>query len=129
VFAGTLAVAIFLALCFVSIGRRLDREKSLYATGLVIAALVYPMLAITKGDRERLWLELVGLVLFSLTAFLGFKLSSRWLALGWVGNGMWEVLLPSVPWWYVHGCTAFDFFLAGYILGRVPAALSTQGVK
>ena len=119
--AGTFAVAIVLALSFVGIARLLQREKLLYALGLILSALVYPPLAFMAGHREMLWLEVGGLFVLSPIALLGFKLNSRWLVFGWGGHAIWDVLFSSGPWWYNYGCVAFDLFLAGYIFGHFPA--------
>ena len=37
-----------------------------------------------------------------------------------------DVIFPSAPWWHLHGCAAFDLFLAGYIVGNFPAAVSDR---
>jgi hypothetical protein len=122
--AGTFAVAILLALSFIRIAKLLRREKLLYAAGLALSALVYPASALIASRHEDLSLELGGLFVFSTLAFLGMKRDARWLSIGWGGHAMWDVIFPSAPWWYIHGCVAFDFFLAGYIVGHLPAAVS-----
>jgi len=118
--AASFAVAIPLAVFLVAIGRLLRRENSLYATGLVFSALVYPLFAVARGHRDRLWLEVSGLSIFSLTAFLGHKLNSRWLAFGWAGHAIWDIPSSSAPWWYSYGCAAFDFFWRATSLATFP---------
>ena len=125
--AGTFTGAILLAVLFILIARVLRREKLLYATGLTLAAAVYPALAFAGDHYEKLLLELPGLVVFPFIAFLGFRWNVRWLAVGWAGHATWDVLFPSAPWWYVDGCIAFDFFLAGYILGEIRNSFSGVG--
>ena len=125
-FAGTFAVAIFLALSFIAIGRHLAREKSLYASGLIFSAVVYPVLTLAGIYRGNFWLEAVGLFVFLTIALIGCRLHRRWLAFGWAGHATWDVLFPSAPWWYIHGCIAFDLFLAGYIVGQIPGGLTQR---
>jgi len=128
-FAGTFAVAILLVLSFVGVARFLRREKLLYAAGLTLAAAVYPILVFAGSYHEKLAIKVTALLVFSFVAFLGFKWHVRWLAVGWGGHAIWDVLFPSAPWWYVHGCAVFDFFLAGYIMGGIPAAPSTRATR
>ena len=115
-------------LLFILIARRagLRREVILYAVALVAAALVYVVFAVAGGAaRSRLLLESGGLVLFSLVALLGLRVSVWVLALGWAAHAVWDVVpgavlgAGAVPEWYPVVCLGFDLFLAGYIVMRM----------
>ncbi len=113
---------------FILIVRKLTlkREMTQYAIGLVVAALIYVGFAIA-GDASLSWLllESGGVVLFSLVAVLGLRVSAWALSLGWVAHTGWDVWLHRavdvgfVPEWYPVGCLGFDLLLAVYIIKRV----------
>jgi len=115
-----------LVLAFAGVARLLRREKLLYAAGLALSAFVYPASAVVASRRGELPLELAGLFIFSTLAFLGGKGNMRWLAIGWGGHALWDVLFPSAPWWYSSGCAVFDIFLSGYIVGNLPVRISQR---
>ena len=66
-------------------------------------------------------IELIGVVVFTLIAVLGLRVSIWFLALGWTAHVLWDVLLhlvreqPFVPDWYPVACISFDLIVAGYI--------------
>jgi hypothetical protein len=111
---------------FILLARRLkpERELRLYALSLVIAALVYVGFTVRGATLKWLALELAGLALFTLLAWLGLKVSALILALAWAAHAAWDVLLHKlqdvafVPDWYPLACLGFDLLLAGYIAAR-----------
>jgi hypothetical protein len=114
-------------LVFVLVARLagLKREVRLYATALVAAALIYVGFAVVGGAAiSWLALESGGLLLFSLVALLGLRISAWALVMGWAAHAGWDVLLHKVlavgfvPEWYPVVCLGFDLFLAGYIAVR-----------
>ena len=116
--AGALA-----SLAFVLLARRAGskREATIYAAALVVAALIYVGFAAVGGALPWVALEAGGLVLFSVVALLGLRISVWALALGWIAHAGWDVLphkvlsVGFVPEWYPFVCIGFDLFLAGYI--------------
>jgi hypothetical protein len=118
---GALACGVFILLA-----RRLkpERELRLYALSLVIAALVYVGFTLRGATLKWAALELAGLILFTLLAWLGLKVSALILAFAWAAHAAWDVLLHKlqdvafVPDWYPLACLAFDLVLAGYIIAR-----------
>jgi hypothetical protein len=118
------------AFAFVIIARRsgTNGEKEIYAAGLFIAALIYVGFA-TIGGASFGWsvIELAGLVVFTLLAVLGLKLSIWLLAAGWALHCLWDALLhltrhaAFVPDWYPVICLGFDLILAAYIVARFKA--------
>ena len=113
---------------FIVVARSLgqQRELRLYAIGLVIAALIYVGFT-AQGVAPPGWLalELAGLLVFTLCAWLGLKVSALILALAWAAHAAWDVILNKlldvafVPDWYPLVCVGFDLLLAGYIAVRV----------
>ena len=115
---------------FVLMARRQKRggEIQLLALGLVVAALIYIVLALAAGaDRRWLTLEAVGLGMCGVLAWLGLRASLWWLTLGWVAHVGWDVGLhldraqAFVPAWYPLLCVGFDLIVAGFLLGLATA--------
>jgi Family of unknown function (DUF6010) len=110
---------------FVLVARRLDSsaETRLLALGLIVAAIIYVVLALAAADRSWLGLEAAGLGIFGLIAWLGVRASLWWLALGWAAHVGWDVGLhlerpqAVVGPWYPLLCVGFDLVVAGYLLG------------
>ena len=101
------------------------RELRFYAISLIIAALIYVVFTARGATFSWLALEVAGLVLFTLLALLGLKVSAFILAFAWALHAAWDVLLHKlydaafVPDWYPLTCLSFDFLLAGYIAARI----------
>jgi hypothetical protein len=112
---------------FVTVASRRSRreEAQLLAIGLVIAALIYVVLAIFGADLTWLLYEAAGLLLFGAFAWLGVRASPAWLALGWTAHVAWDVGLhldrsqAIVPDWYPLLCVGFDLLVAGFVLGSM----------
>lgn len=120
---------------FILIVRKLalKREMTQYAIGLVVAALIYVGFAAAFGaSLPWLLLETVGVVLFSVVALIGLRVSTWALIIGWVAHTLWDVLLHKVlnvgfvPEWYPVGCLGFDLLLAVYIITRVNSSSDAQ---
>ena len=119
---------------FVLVARRSGRtaETRLLAFGLVLAALIYVVVALPGADRGWLTLEAAGLGLFGVLAWLGVRASLWWLALGWVAHVAWDVGLhlertqAVVAPWYPLLCVGFDLVVAGYLLGPASAGRQTR---
>ena len=101
------------------------RELRLYAAGLFIAALIYVGFVARDVTPHWLIIELAGLIVFTLIALAGLKISAWILAAGWVAHAAWDLLLHRlsnvafVPDWYPLICLSFDLVLAIYIALRV----------
>jgi hypothetical protein len=114
---------------FVLVAHRSGRtaEARLLAFGLVIAALIYVGLALPGADRRWLTLEVAGLAVFGVFAWLGVRASLWWLALGWLAHVAWDVGLhlertqTVVAPWYPLLCVGFDLIVAGFLLGPASA--------
>ena len=116
-----------------------SRLRRVLAVGLVVAAAVYVPFALAAGDAGRLVVELAGVAVFAVPAYLGFRGSSRLLAAGWVGHVLWDVGLHMVgpaygPEWYAALCIGFDLVVAGGLwvgVGRTAtmATAETAGIR
>jgi len=111
---------------FILLARKLAPrgELRLYALGLITAAFIYVAFLARGASLTWLALELTGLVLFTLAALAGLKISHWILAAGWAAHAAWDVGLHKlfettfVPDWYPLVCGGFDLLLAGYIAAR-----------
>jgi hypothetical protein len=119
---------------FIVLARRLkpETELRLYALSLVIAALVYVGFTLRGATLRWLAIELAGLIVFTLLAWLGLKASALILAFAWAAHAAWDLLLHKlldvafVPDWYPLACLAFDLVLAGYIAARFGKSASVR---
>lgn len=122
-----------LALPFCLFARRRRNPASTYAAGLVIAALIYVVFALTRGGGPALYLELGGVALFTLVALAGMRWSLLCLSGGWLFHVAWDLALHPVdfsgyaPWWYPVLCIGFDLFVAGFILAAAYDARNSAG--
>jgi len=123
---------------FVLVARRRKRqgEIRLLALGLVVAALIYIVLALAAGaDPRWLTLEAAGLGVFGVLAWLGLRASLWWLALGWVAHVGWDIGLhldqaqTFLPTWYPLLCVGFDLVVAGFLLGPASAGRLSRTVS
>ena len=112
-----------LALLFILFARTRgpQREPLIYSIGLIVAAFLYVAFSFTGATTEWFIIELIGLVVFTLIAVLGLRVSPWFLVIGWASHVWWDVLLhfvreqPFVPDWYPLACISFDLIVAGYI--------------
>jgi hypothetical protein len=113
---------------FVLVARRQSPAGAmrLLAIGLVVAALIYVVFALTEAGADRRWLaiEAAGVAVFAGLAWLGFRAVPWVLALGWLVHLGWDVGLhldraqPVVGAWYPLTCVGFDLVVAGFLLGE-----------
>jgi hypothetical protein len=114
-----IAVVVFSAL----IG--LDRERSFYATVLVVNASYYTLFAVMGGTRHTLIVEILAGTLFCVLAAFGFKGSLWLMAAGLIGHGIFDLVRrgvienPGVPRWWPGFCMAFDVAFGGWLVVRL----------
>jgi hypothetical protein len=119
----------FLALALVGLARRFppERERRIYAVGVLSAALIYVGFAVAGGAGARwLALETFGVLLYGAAAWGGLRGRPRLLALGWAAHVAWDVLLhlsgagaEYTPHWYPWACISFDLVMAAAVLASV----------
>ena len=95
-------------------------QHKLVAVWLVIAALIYPALALLQGASEWLPYEFVGVALYATLAWIGWRYSLMVLAAGWALHALWDRLSHGtfMPAWYPMACLGFDLVLAGFIVSQ-----------
>ncbi|HET6975133.1 MAG TPA: DUF6010 family protein [Pyrinomonadaceae bacterium] len=117
-----LVVGFFLGVGFLALIRRSGsyaREKRSIAIGLVVAALIYVGFGIFSGSLRWLLIELAGVPIYAVFAWLGVRRSGWFLAAGWALHPLWDAGLHDystqfVPDWYIAGCIGFDLLVAAY---------------
>jgi hypothetical protein len=118
-----LLAGVVLALPYVLYAHRTRDRRRVFGIGLLIAAAIYIVFALSRGNLNALLVESIGVVLFGILAFLGVRYSAYFLALGWMAHIAWDLLLHPVnvssyaPWWYPVACIGFDLAVAGGIVG------------
>jgi len=108
---------------FIFLARRFaaQREVGFYAVGLVVASIIYLGFALGSEGLSWLFVELLGVAIFTFSAWLGVNVSAQFLAVGWALHAAWDGLMHTiegagfVPIWYPPACLAFDLVLAAYI--------------
>ena len=113
---------------FCAYGARRDREReiALYAWALVAAALMYVFFAIDNANTRWVGIELTGVALFGLCAYLGCRTFPYLIAIGWLTHPLWDVWLHLVgpghgipPTWYAIACISFDIVVGGFCAWRI----------
>lgn len=103
-------------------------ERALLCGFLAGMPLIYLMGWFRARDHAAsswIWVELLGLALFSALALLGLKNSPWFLAIGIAGHGLawdsWHYQNSAyVPNWYAVACLLVDVALAAYVAARLP---------
>jgi hypothetical protein len=119
-----IAVVVFSAL----IG--LDRERSFYATALIVIASYYALFAVMGGSRHALIVEILAASGFCVLAAVGFKRSLWLIAIGLIGHGVFDFVRrglienPGVPHWWPGFCLAFDVVFGGWLVVRLLQRMS-----
>lgn len=114
-FALALFAGVALALPYLFYAARAREARRLFAAGLVVAACIYVLFAAAAGTK--LLMEIGGVAVFGILAYVGVRHSVYVLALGWVAHVAWDLLLHPSDWWYPVACIGFDLVVAGAILG------------
>ena len=92
----------------------LDRERSYFATVLVVVGHYYVLFAAMAGSMRAVAIESIGLGVFAACAAVGFRRSPMIVAAGLVGHGIFDLFHagivdnPGVPVWWPAFCAAFD---------------------
>jgi len=102
------------------------RAAMIYGAGLIAAALVYFVAALSGGYRN-IFSEAIGVGIFAALAIASLRRAPILLALGWLLHVGWDLSAypltsaHSMPHWYRWFCAGFDLVIAGYIVGRFGA--------
>jgi uncharacterized protein DUF6010 len=117
-----IVIGLFLGIGFLLLVRRsrsYTKEKRAIAIGLIVVALIYLGFGLFSGSLRWLLIELAGVPIYAVFAWLGLKRSGWFLAAGWALHPLWDAGLHDystqfVPHWYIAGCIGFDLLVAGY---------------
>lgn len=96
-------------------------DNLFYAVALIIAALIYVGFSSLSQNTTWIFTEILGVIIFSIIAFVGIKFSPWFLAMGWLIHPAWDLLLDNhnltafVPQWYPTVCIGYDIAIALYI--------------
>ena len=99
------------------------REIQVLSAGLVVATVIYVGFAIIWGGYKWILIELAGVSIYGLFAWLALRFNYNWLVFGWATHPAWDLMLHFfgdgrmiAPEWYVIACISFDFLIAAYII-------------
>lgn len=76
------------------------------------------------ADFKWLLIELGGVLIYGIFAYLGVKITPWFLAIGWATHVIWDVALhwsegiEFVPAFYPTACIGFDLIFAAFIVYR-----------
>jgi hypothetical protein len=102
-----------------------DRERSFYATVLIVNASYYALFAVMGGSGHTLIVEILAASVFCVFAVFGFKGNFWLVAVGLVGHGIFDFFRrglienPGVPHWWPGFCLAFDVVFGGWLAVRL----------
>jgi len=112
-----------------------DRERVFYPVVLVVVASYYDLFAIMAGGAS-LVPEMIGFVLFTSAAAIGFRTSLWVVVVGLAGHGVFDFFHnaliddPGVPPWWPSWCLSYDVAaaacLAALIRTRAVSARATR---
>lgn len=128
-----LVLGLALAGIYLLYSRRLSPSAELrsLSTVLIVASAIYVVFALFKGNMLWTGLETLGMAIYGLFVYFGFRYSILWLASGWALHPAWDVFLhffgPGqhiAPDWYVIACISFDILVAMYIVVKAPKFLT-----
>lgn len=118
-----LLVAVAVAVLATVVG--FARDRSFYATVLIVVAAYYVLFAATGADRQTLWLEMAAAGVFVVLAVVGYYKSLWLLAAATVGHGVFDIFHhrlihdPGVPAWWPGFCMAADVGLGVWLAVRL----------
>jgi hypothetical protein len=100
---------------------RMDRDRGVYPTILIVIALLYELFAAMGGSPHALLAESIPAIIFIALAVAGFK-STLWFAVaGLALHGIWDfvhpifIQNPGVPTFWPAFCSAYDVTAALYL--------------
>lgn len=119
--AVTIGVLLPLSLCSMAAIVRLDRDRALYPTMLIVIAFYYVLFAVMGGGGDALLLEIGVAAVFIAAAIAGFT-RNLWIVVGaTAAHGLFDLMHgmlfenPGVPIWWPAFCSAADVAIAGFL--------------
>jgi hypothetical protein len=102
-----------------------DRERSFYATVLIVIASYYVLFAVEGASARTLTFEIIVSSVFSAIAVLGFRTNLWFVVAAIIGHGVFDFLHhlfienPGVPKWWPGFCLAFDVIFGAFLAMRL----------
>jgi len=102
-----------------------DRERSFYATVLIVVASYYVLFAAMGSSRWTLIIESICALVFLLFSVFGFKRNYWFVVAALVGHGFFDFIHhsfinnPGVPQWWQGFCLAFDVVFGAVLAVRL----------
>jgi hypothetical protein len=102
-----------------------DRERSFYATVLVVVASYYVLFAAMGASWHTLIVEIAVAAGFLVVAVFGFRGNFWLIAAALIGHGVFDFFHhlvidnPGVPHWWPGFCLAFDALFGGLLAVRL----------
>jgi len=100
---------------------RMDRDRAVYPTILIVIALLYELFAAMAGSSHAALAELVPAIIFIALAVAGFKSTLWFTVAGLALHGIWDFVHPlfihnpGVPTFWPAFCSAYDVIAALYL--------------
>ena len=119
--AVTIGVLLPLALCSMAAIVRLDRDRALYPTMLIVIAFYYVLFAAMGGGRDALLLEIGVATVFVAAAIAGFVRNLWIVVAATAAHGVFDLTHglffqnPGVPAWWPGFCSAADIAIAAFL--------------
>jgi hypothetical protein len=125
-------VVLAAAVCGFATIAGLDRDRAFYPTVTIVIASYYGLFAVMGGSMPALMHELIGITVFLLVAFIGFKRNLWLVVVALAAHGVFDfvharvIADPGVPVWWPAFCLAYDGVTAAYLAAlllrsRLPA--------
>jgi hypothetical protein len=100
---------------------RMDRDRGVYPTILIVIALLYELFAAMGGSPHALLVESIPALIFIALAVAGFKSTLWFTVAGLALHGIWDfvhpifIQNPGVPGFWPMFCSAYDVTAALYL--------------
>jgi hypothetical protein len=109
----------------------LDRDRSFYATVLIVVASYYILFAVMGGSTRALVVESMAMAMFVALAVAGLKRGTWIVAVGLVAHGVFDFVHadiisdPGVPQWWPAFCGTYDVVAGVVLAGLCRSSFST----
>jgi hypothetical protein len=124
-------IVLVAGVCLLTTAIGMHRDRALYPTMAIVIASYYGLFAV-MGGPDALLSEVIGIGIFALLAFIGYRFNLWIVVVAIGGHGVFDwfhhflIADPGVPAWWPGFCMTFDV-LAGtwlaclLLAGRIPA--------
>ena len=120
-----IGVVLALAVGVYATAMRLDRDRALYPTVLIVFGSYYVLFAILGGSARAIVFESLITGVFAVVATVGFRRNLWLVAAGLVAHGAMDLVHgqlvdnPGVPAWWPAWCMSYDVVAGAYLAWRL----------